>query len=310
MTATRCARCEFEASDEEPLAVHAIGSGHPLCCICLRSLTDREPRVCERCLSDAQALLSGVVTMWGELESDLGTPVAPKWGQGARTDDGKPLPGGDRLVLLAGGSAGLTDDAVTALDADPPSVAFELAWWALGWADLRGEPAMLLVTSATMRTVLKAAGYLETRMRWASVSHPRFGDFHADLKRLHAHLEHATARDLPRDDTGTRCLDCRASLVRLYDRRTGLAEEMVTCTGCRRAYTPAGYALAQAEELRARAEWVTVRRAAEWAGVSVDQVKKWMSRRPSPVGSCCPVDGGERLVWWPDVQARAKGETA
>ena len=143
-------------------------------------------------------------------------------------------------------------------------------------------------------------------MRWAATSHPRFEQFHTDLRRLHTALEHATARDLPRDDTGTRCLDCRAELVRLYDRFTGLAQEHVTCTGCRREYTPSAYNLAQAATLQANAEWVPISTAAKWADVTVDQIKKWITRQPNPVASCCPVEGGQKLVRWPDVQQRAR----
>lgn len=299
----RCARCEWTETDEEPLAVHAIGSGHPLCVVCARSLTDAEPQVCERCLNASQELLSGTVTMWLELDDTLGTLHAPKRGSEARSSDGTPLPGGDRLVMLSGGSEGVTDDGATALDTDPPSIPFELAWWALGWADLRHEPAMLLLTASTTRSVLKAAGYLETRMRWAATSHPRFEHFHTDLRRLHAALEHATARDLPRDDTGTRCLDCREELVRLYDRHTGLAQDHVTCTGCHREYTPAAYHLAQAATLDANLGWLGQAEAARRADVWAATVRQWAQREQvrTQLGP-----SGRREVWWPDVRDRAR----
>lgn len=299
----RCNRCDWTATDDEPLAVHAIGSGHYLC-DCGTSLTEHEPRTCERCITDARALLSGITTLYDELRVHLGRSTPVKRGCVARSGDEAPLPGGDRLVLLSKGSEGLSDDEMTVVDTDPPSIAYELGWWAMAWSEDRGEAKQLGTTPG--RIVHNAAAYLEVHARWAGNTHPGFAQFHADLKRLHATLERANARDLPRDDTGTRCLDCREELVRLYDRRTGLALEHVTCTGCRREYTPSAYNLAQAATLQANAEWVPVATAAQWAGVSVDQVKKWITRQPNPVASCCPVEGGQKLVRWPDVQQRAQ----
>lgn len=303
MTATRCARCDFRTTDDEPLAAHAIGAGHPLCRCCTRSLTEHEPSTCERCLTDARTLLAGIATMFGELGQHLGHLNGSLRPHTSRSTDGAPLPGATVLVMLAGGSEGLSDDAETAKDTDPPSVAYELGWWALEWQDTRGEHEDLGHSPA--RTVLKASGYLERKMRWAANSHDGFEVFLADLKRLHAICERATGRDLPVERAGADCFECGGNLIRVVDRTTGVSTEDVACSTCHVEYDQARYRLAlRAAWERDVQDWLPLTEAARLIVRNVETVETWSKR--GQVGSACRLGDGRKLVWWPDVQARMR----
>lgn len=243
----RCARCDWQPTGDEPereqLAAHAQTADHPLCCICTRSLAHAEPATCETCLTESHTLLSGIVTMFNELPTHLGHLHGSS--TGPRSSDGRPLPGGNVLVMLAGGSEGLAEDGTTTREGDYPSVAFELGWWALAWAGDHGDEAILGHTPA--RIVEKAAGYLERKMRWASLR-PGFEQFHTDLRRLHRGLEHATGRSQPRQVAEADCFDCGGQLERLVTDKG--SDDHWTCRRCGRVYTWEAYLLA----LRARLE--------------------------------------------------------
>jgi hypothetical protein len=338
MTPPHCRRCEFVETDDEPLAVHAIGSAHPLCIVCGHSLTDTEPAVCERCLDRTQHLLADILALWAELPGHLGHLHG--WNPGAgRSSDGAPLTGGTVLVMLGPGNHGgaprtlpeseqrrserwwlkhgvgpLTqvgymqaererygrEHQIDNLDTDSTSVAQQLGSWASEWMDERGELEMLGRTPT--RIVLKAAGYLERRMRWAANRHPAFDAFVHDLRVLHGELERATARSLPRENTGASCLDCRKALVTFYDRDTGLAQDHVTCVGCGREYTPYSYRLASAAAVEANLGWVSIREASRRAQVSFRTVQTWATREQVQVDW----QDGRRCVWWPDIRDKIR----
>lgn len=305
-----CRRCQWTATTGQgPLraqqAQHAHDADHPLCTVCAQILAASEPQTCEPCLGNAQALLSGIVTMYLELPRHLGhlRPVGYASGHGG--GDGRPLPGGDALVLLSGGSEGLAEDPATTRDGDPRPVSFELGWWALEWQEERGESEQLGHRPADI--VLAAAGYLERRCRWAANTHPAFSEFAADLRRIHSALEHATCRDLPVERGNASCFDCGGALVRRTDAGTGLAETDMVCQECERRYSPAAYTLALRAAWEQRIEgWVSVTDAAKISGRSVETLETWAKRSVSTGGvrSCCRVGDHRKLVWWPDVQAR------
>lgn len=322
---TRCARCEWcpdpdaEARPSEQLADHARDAGHWLCPSCAHSLTDVDPlHGCEACLTDARALLSGITTMYLELPEHLGHLNGSLRPQAGRSSDGKPLPGGDALVLLSGGSEGYSDDGVTAKDGDPPSVSFELGWWAMDLMDSREDPEEL--GERPRRIVVKAAGYLERHARWMANNHPGFAQMHGDLKALHARLERATGRGEVVVKANASCFDCGGDLIHdtvTISRHAGQGEDgplrmgpvpteegSHTCRRCRRRYTPAELNLAQRAAWETVEDWVPLVAAARAAGLNVETVEKWAKR--NVVATCCPVEGGRKMVWWPDVRARTR----
>jgi hypothetical protein len=306
-----CRRCDFVTDPDSPareqLAAHAADSGHPLCICCHRSLADTDPAlVCESDITEARSLLSGIVAMFCEAPSHLGHLHPIAYGSSHGGGDGRPLLGGDALVLLSGGSEGLSEDPATSRQGDPMPVSFLLEWWAKTWATEQGD--FIKFGHTPSRVVARASGYLERRARWAANSHLGFEKFLADLKRTHSELERVTGRDLPTEKANADCFDCGGDLVRVVDPATGLSTENVSCRRCHASYDPQRYALALRAAWESKAEWVSLREAARAARVSVDHVKKWVQR--GHVAAACPVEGGVQQVWWPDVLARVSKKEA
>ncbi len=246
---SRCLRCDFrsdpaEDSPADQLGQHALDTGHRLCTVCTRSLAEHDPAMaCERCLTRTREQLASVLMLYTELPSHLGHARSQVYDRGrAGGSDGRPLPGGDVLVLLGGGSEGLAEDGETSRDSDVSSVAYELHWWQLDWQERRGDTPDPRPRSN--RTIVHhASRYLDTRARWAAQQHPGFDEFASDVRRLHAALERATARVRTAAKANAQCFDCGGDLVRLVN-EAGLEEDRVTCAQCHETYDPARYALA------------------------------------------------------------------
>lgn len=290
----KCARCDFRSSDLEQITEHA--QTHPLCPICQHSLTDTDPAFgCETCLTRARADLAGIVLMYDELPRHLGHPKSQVYDQSPHGNDGPPLPGGDGLVLLGPGSAGLSDDDVTSLDGDPVSVAFELDWWERAWRETRGDD--FDPTPMSMAAVVRhASAYLEVHARWAANSHAGFETFARDLRRLHGLLERATARADAHEVAEAECMSCGGELVREVrprkpndkPRRKGTEDEGYqsgyTCQQCGRVYQIPEqgfneYAFALSSHLRQHPqEWAPADLLAEWFGITPGLLRLWKHR--------------------------------
>lgn len=222
-----CRRCEWKPEPDADLgplgqaAEHAARAGHPLCILCSTSLPTDRPQSCLPCLAEVRRSLGWVVELYALLPAAMagaayGEPGAPRSdgsGEGG-------FPGGDLLVMLAGGSRATEQIATDAFDVertgDPQSVAFELGRWEDDWRLVRGEPEAVALMS-----VAGAAGYLEPRMGWAADHHPAFDEFARDVRALLSRLRTATATDEAKD-RGAPCLSCDATLEReRKDRRPG-----------------------------------------------------------------------------------------
>lgn len=267
-----CRRCDWtpatHADSPGPLsqlADHAADSGHPCCVCCGTSLPTEQPQTCLPCIAAVRRRLAGVVELYALLPDDLARLASGSdWrDRGPRSNDVR-VPGGDILVLLSPGSAGVfwaaalppsMPDGERTPDAnhpwqgvgpprpvndnlltDAPSVAYELSRWEDDWRAVRGEAA---ATSAA--NVVTAVSYLTARLTWAADQHPAFGDFATDVRSLHARLESATGR-ADRPETGAPCMDCGAFLERGWT-DAGLADEW-RCPRCHRVYEDAAYWLA------------------------------------------------------------------
>jgi hypothetical protein len=340
----KCPRCDWRSQPiddagpiRDQITAHIDETDHPTCLVCHRILPATDTRTCEACITHARQLLADIVSLYGELESEVGLSRGSSLNDRRSSGDGRPLPGGDALVLLGPGSQGLDEDGVTSRDGDATSVAFELGFWETEWRRARhdqpGRPVRL------RGVVRRAGGYLEIHSRWAAQQHPGWVAYVADLRAIAARLERATGRARAASKANASCFDCGGTLVRRLKtvtveqwwlpgavgplpkllRWTGEIDATdVTCDRCRRAYTPAEYALA----LRAAGSsglqgWVTISDAAKVTRRSVDTLKSWTRSRddegPGLVSTCCVVawtpDGrpvqGRQLVWWPDVEKRA-----
>jgi hypothetical protein len=308
----RCGRCDFLADPEsevpefEQLAEHTNGSGHPLCSVCQVSLEPSDVMVCEGCVTSAQGLLSGVRTMYFE---DLPRALGQLRGSGFSggrpgASDGRPLLGGDVLVLLGSGSEGLAEDEFTTKDGDPASVAFDLGFWEESWREHFGEMAPRLHRPDKM--VARAAGYLERRNRQAARSHLGFPDYLDDLHLLHARMERVTGRAKKPLKANASCFDCGRPLVKRDDEERGV-EEFFTCVGCHRRYDDVGYALALKQELFRQSSFeldgltfATRELVAARVDRSKHTIRQWMSEQVVRTH----VKGGVRFVCLEDALAQ------
>lgn len=286
----RCARCEWRSTDlpiditeaceiedckelhfqvlsaDAQRALHALESGHPLCIVCYRSLTDAERQTCERCITSAQSTLSGVRTLYEWLPSLLRDITSGVHNGGNRAEDGRPLPGGDALALLGPGSQGFDEDGETTKDGDPVSIAFELHWWERDWRETRNEPYDDLAPRSAARVARDAAGYLEVRTRWAATSHPAFDDYVRDIRALHDRMLMATGQVRLPTKLNVDCFDCGGQLVKKIG-RDGLEAQSISCLKCGMVLNPQEFAMARAWAWLCANTW-TDQDGEEWATLS------------------------------------------
>lgn len=231
MSRYHCRRCDWQPAKDDnapgplsQLADHAANDGHPLCILCGQSLPTEDVRTCLPCIADTRRRLQAVADTYALLPEFRVRVSSPSdWRRSGPRSDEPPLPGGDPLVMLAGGSKGRSQDrgvqwaggldfshAEDEHESDAPSVANELGSWEDDWRTTRGEPA-----AEHGATVMSALGYLMPRLSWAAETHDAFDEFATDLRRLLSRLETATATD-ERADSGAACIDCGTDLQRGY----------------------------------------------------------------------------------------------
>lgn len=311
-----CARCDWrpdresEAPAREQLAEHAQDSGHRLCRCCSRSLTDAEASMvgCERCLTAARTNLAGIHAMWVELPAHLGHVRSAGFNDGRVSGDGRPLPGGDVLVLLGPGSQGLSEDGVTSREGDPTSVAFELGWWEQALREEWGEPADDVRPRSPGAVVRDAHGYLERRMRQAAVGFAGFDELASDLKSLHVRLERATGRSQRQIRAEAECFECGSDALVREVTDKGLAD-VWTCQRCSEIYDWARYLLACRQRIsdQPAAGWSLPEHVAFELDVPAQTVRTWAKR--GLVAVACVVGDRRMRVWFEDARDRATRRT-
>lgn len=260
MTRYVCRRCDFTPAGEaqrDQLADHAQEAGHPLCVVCRLSLERTDRQTCMLCVGQARRDLHRIGDLYALLPGELGhATAAPMDPAGfGHHDDEQPIPGGQILPLLAGGSRGLTQISGAPTSAglrdfshegdehisDPQSVAFELSRHEDDWRLVRSETA-----AVTTPTVTACSAYLFRRIQWAA-DHHDFAEFADDLQTIVYRLERATAHDEPAAEAGAPCFECGADLRRKWT-DNGLSDEW-SCPRCRQVYQDARYWLAVREQL-------------------------------------------------------------
>lgn len=190
----------------------------------------------------AKADLHGIVNAYALLRDVIDSPLgsnAPRPDVSRAIE--RPMPGGDALVLAAGGGDGRQqmhedhfgdDDHPT----DVASVAAVLGGHEDDWRRIRREPAAL-----ERFYVSRSSMYLLEHLGWAAQRHPEFPDFASDLRRLRSQLERVTGTD-ERPERGAPCMYCETPAPALERHWTdaGLADDW-SCPRCTRAYDPAQY---------------------------------------------------------------------
>lgn len=298
----------------EQLRDHAISEMHPLCVVCTRSLPLLEIQTCSACVGAARRDLAEIVELYALLPETLGHPASQRLGVAAGSgDDESPVPGGDALVMLAGGSGGRSQIRGVLLpngersdeheedewETDAPSVAFELSRWEDDWRLVRQEPAA--EGAATVAAAVRYLGGL--RLSWAGAHHEAFDEFASDLRRLVSRLRTA-AGTAERPVTGVECLNCEGvALQRRYrDRKQGHGclghwdrcawpyaphgctdsgglEDDWHCPRCKRPYSEKEYDLAVAQRhAMARKGLVTASVVEDTLGIREDRLRQWASR--------------------------------
>lgn len=214
--------------------------GHRHCGTCQRRhLADDEPATCVFCLGRARANLIGIVRAYALLDDELlnrgGTSFEPiPTGGGGE----QRLPGGEALVLLAGGAVRPAEAAEPA-DGPIPPIALLAAWE----DDLRRTRGLPAAGRATLDSVTTFIG---AQLGWAAQHYPLFADLADDLRKTRQRLEAVTGSGEPIDRGGhIPCPECDTPLVRLYDERTGRTDDW-TCPNraCGRVVTHREYGFA------------------------------------------------------------------
>jgi hypothetical protein len=250
-----CRRCDWTPTGDQQrdqLADHATDSGHPLCVVCGLSLDRTETACCAMCVGQTRRDLYRIVDLYALLPDELGHATAsPLDPMGRHHGDENPLPGGQILPLLAGGSRGLTQITGAPTTAgvrdysheadehhsDPQSVAFELSRWEDHWRHIKGQPA-----ADTAPTVTHCSDYLLKTLPWAASNDDAFQGFADDLTTLRGRLERVTGNDEPRAETGAPFFGCGHDLRRPWTDE-GLADEW-RCPRCKTVYEAPHYWLA------------------------------------------------------------------
>jgi hypothetical protein len=258
-----CRRCDWTPTGDQQraqLADHATEANHPVCVICGQSLDRTERQTCMLCVGSVRRDLHRIVDLYALLPGELGHPTAaPMDPTGGHHGDEHPIPGGQILPLLAGGSRGLSQITGAPTSAggrdfshdadehqsDPQSIAFELSRWEDDWRHHRREPA-----AEESPTVSGCSSYLFRRITWAADHSETFDEFADDIATNRYRLERVTATD-DTPETGAPCQNCGSYLRREWTDE-GLADDW-KCPRCRETYTDAQYWLAVRAQLEGSA---------------------------------------------------------
>lgn len=192
-----------------------------VCIVCeRRELADHEQQTCVHCLGRVRRALIDVEQLYALLPAEIvaraGTarPLDPS---GVRGDD-DPIPGGDALVLLAGGSTSTTSSrtgdrthAQDNLTSDIPSVLATLASWEDDWRSVLELPA-----AQDQATIAGCSVFLLRGLSYMAQHHPAFDEFAEDMGDLQRHLQRVT-RQAAAVDRGAPCPYCGSRIVRHYD---------------------------------------------------------------------------------------------
>lgn len=240
----------------------------PRCATC-RTPTDTETQACTACIGTTRSNLYAIEIAHRMLRPLLILEaIGSNFPHGERTGGSRErgMPGGNRLVMLAGGSD--ASNYGTARTGDATSIAFELGRYVQDWSAFHGDPI------TTAGSVPYAVHYLIHHLEWAAREHPAFPDFVREIELLRTQIERATGTDDTPQRAAARCLDCNGALEKPYRPRSGKKSQTKwgldddwKCSRCGRKYTQAAYLLAVRAHLerRKKAKLDAEQRAAEQA---------------------------------------------
>ncbi|HLS02390.1 MAG TPA: hypothetical protein VK054_10505, partial [Beutenbergiaceae bacterium] len=212
---------------------------------------------------------------------------------GARSSD-TPIPGGDALVIMSGGThyQPIPAPGATTLDyahqiakpSDPPSASAVLSYWEDEIRRFYDQPAS--PHPAGVKTALE---YLLKMHGKVVQEHPEVVDYKRDITNLHARITTITGQSARPETSGAPCISCDSRIVQHWEAH-GLSDTRI-CTGCKRTFTPADYDYSSYAGLRSLPErrpdaQITEKEAALiWPTITPGLIRKWNERkRITPAG--------------------------
>lgn len=212
-----CARCQWSTTAETRAEAktaaedHAAGAAHPLCCICHRSLPVGPDQTCLPCMARVRERLADLLVLYALLPAELAHSARPEAALVMLAPGGQAMaatfqvPNGQTWeeFVEANPTWWQTTGHGLQLPSDPESVAQTLGQWEDDWRGLQAR-----LPAQTSATVSSASAYLNINLDWAAQHHPAFGEFAADIRRLHRRLENATAEGERPDRSEVDCFDC------------------------------------------------------------------------------------------------------
>lgn len=259
------------------------------CCVCDRKHLKPDQQTCPDCVYDVREYLYAIVRLYGELRYQAmhGSNMTGHLLAGA------PIPGGDAMVMLAGGGseqiqrqlvarghvtgAHLEDDEQPG---DPESIEHVLASHEDDWRLLRTDPA------AGLPSIESACAYLHEHLHWAAQQHPDFADFAKHMRRTVRRLQSVLD---DRDPTvrGVQCLseECDGDLKQHFNdpdlsnpKDQGGRRDYWQCTRCDRLYHDREYRLAVKQAHDDVDPWRTAGQLSEMYGISKASIWQWRRR--------------------------------
>lgn len=183
------------------------------CCVC-GDCTD-QPQTCLVCVGRTRANVAAIVTEYARLPAettDRGGSSLDPIPRGSRETA---IPGGDALVMLAGGGSVYVQHRTPGPHwadenpTDPPSILNLLATWEDDWRITMGLPAAGKATIASCATFL---GDWNAKM---AQEHGAYYEYAAAIRQARSRLE-TYLRDDDTPEKGARCLVCDVRLIRRW----------------------------------------------------------------------------------------------
>src|SRR5690625_1427951 len=257
-------------------------------------LADDEPYSCFPCAARLRSKLVEIREAWSELPDAIGVLSGINYNHtGARSSD-TPIPGGDALVIMSGGThyQPIPAPGATTLDyahqiakpSDPPSASAVLSYWEDEIRRFYDQPA-----SPHPPGVKTALEYLLKMHGKVVQEHPEIVDYKRDITTLHNRITAVTGQSARPETSGAPCISCDSRIVQHWEAH-GLSDTRV-CTGCKRTYDPAEYDYSSYAGLRTLPErrpdaQITEKEAALiWPTITPGLIRKWNERkRITPAG--------------------------
>jgi len=227
----------------------------PRCTVCTNPLITTEQGACLPCINQIRHHLQGIRDNHARLPDAIKTLTGITYDHNRRPADDVPVPGGDALVMLAGGTANTVTsardgDRTHAQDnhpTDPPSLTPQLAAIEDDWRHQLGQPP-----ADYEPTISKTIQWLTANVHTIARTNPNLAHDAETLQDLHNRTSIITGTSNAPQRTGIACFDCGGHLIQRWT-DDGLDDQIV-CQTCDRRYTYGAVQLARLAKIRTAPE--------------------------------------------------------